>query len=83
MYFVIIIAIATGETVVASSYMNIRSIVIIYNYFKETILVFWRGRRTFDRVENDLVLKIYFGRTTYFIVRFHFFRYRYNTYYII
>lgn len=79
MYFVIIIAMATGETVVASSYMNIRSIVIIYNYFKETILVFWRGRRTFNRVENDLVLKIYFGETTNFIVRFHFLRYRYNT----
>lgn len=79
MYFVIIIAMATGETVVASSYMNIRSIVIIYNYFKETILVFWRGRRTFDRVENYLVLKNYFGETTNFIVRFHFLRYRYNT----
>lgn len=79
MYFVIIIAMATGETVVASSYMNIRSIVIIYNYFKETILVFWRRRRTFNRVENDLVLKIYFGETTNFIVRFHFLRYRYNT----
>lgn len=36
----IIIAMATGETVVTSSYMNFHSIVIIYFYFKETILVF-------------------------------------------
>lgn len=75
----IIIAMATGETVVTSSYMNFHSIVIIYFYFKETILVFEEEDVPLIAWKNDLVLKIYFGGITYFIVRFHFFRYRYNT----
>lgn len=66
MYFVIIIAMATGETVVTSSYMNFHSIVIIYFYFKETILVFWRGRCTFDRVEKWSCFKNLFRRNYLF-----------------
>lgn len=66
MYFVIIIAVGTGEAVVASWYMNIRSIVIIYNYFRGTILVFWRGRCAFDRLEKWSCFKNLFRRNYLF-----------------